>query len=122
MKQFIVPAGGGLENLRVDDVAEPGAPGPGEIRVQVKASSLNFHDYMVISGSMPPDEDRVPLADASGVVAEVGEGVDEFAVGDRVFHIKFGYGEVTGIDGNKLTVQFDKAGEKKVVDSFVQAA
>ena len=89
MKQFIVPAGGGLENLRVDDVAEPGAPGPGEIRVQVKASSLNFHDYMVISGSMPPDEDRVPLADGSGVVAEVGEGVDEFAVGDHVVSVFF---------------------------------
>lgn len=89
MKQFIVPAGGGLENLRLDDVDEPGAPGPGEIRVDVKASSLNFHDYMVISGDMPPDQDRVPLADASGVVAEVGEGVDEFAVGDHVVSVFF---------------------------------
>jgi DNA helicase-2/ATP-dependent DNA helicase PcrA len=43
-----------------------------------------------------------------------------FARGDRVFHVKFGYGEITALDGNKLTVQFDKAGEKKVVDSFVQ--
>ena len=43
-------------------------------------------------------------------------------VGDRVFHLKFGYGEVVAADGNKLTVQFDKAGEKKVVDSFVEAA
>ncbi|MBN8939402.1 MAG: UvrD-helicase domain-containing protein [Rhizobiales bacterium] len=43
-------------------------------------------------------------------------------VGDRVFHLKFGYGEVIAADGNKLTVQFDKAGEKKVVDSFVEAA
>jgi DNA helicase-2/ATP-dependent DNA helicase PcrA len=37
-----------------------------------------------------------------------------------VFHQKFGYGEITAIDGNKLTVQFDKAGEKRVVDSFVE--
>jgi DNA helicase II / ATP-dependent DNA helicase PcrA len=44
-----------------------------------------------------------------------------FALGQRVFHQKFGYGEVTAIDGNKLTVQFDKAGEKRVVNSFVQA-
>ena len=44
MKQFIVPAGGGLENLRVDDVAEPGAPGPGEIRIRHKAVGLNFID------------------------------------------------------------------------------
>ncbi|RTL97141.1 ATP-dependent DNA helicase [Ancylobacter aquaticus] len=45
-----------------------------------------------------------------------------FVVGDRVFHQKFGYGEVASVEGNKLTVQFDKAGEKKVVDSFVEAA
>jgi DNA helicase-2/ATP-dependent DNA helicase PcrA len=43
-----------------------------------------------------------------------------YAVGERVFHIKFGYGEVVGVEGNKLTVQFDKAGEKKVLDSFVE--
>lgn len=40
--------------------------------------------------------------------------------GDRVFHIKFGYGAVTAVEGNKLTVAFDKAGEKKVIDSFVE--
>ncbi|HEX5380577.1 MAG TPA: 3'-5' exonuclease, partial [Phenylobacterium sp.] len=44
----------------------------------------------------------------------------DFARGDRVFHQKFGYGKVTGVDGNKLTVSFDKAGEKKVIDSFVE--
>ena len=40
--------------------------------------------------------------------------------GERVFHQKFGYGAVTEIDGNKLTVQFEKAGAKRVVDSFVE--
>ena len=40
--------------------------------------------------------------------------------GDRVFHLKFGYGAVTGVEGNKLTVAFEKAGEKKVIDSFVE--
>ena len=43
-----------------------------------------------------------------------------FSSGQRVFHMKFGYGEVTEVDGNKLTVQFDKAGQKRVVDSFVE--
>jgi DNA helicase-2/ATP-dependent DNA helicase PcrA len=43
-----------------------------------------------------------------------------YAVGERVFHIKFGYGDVVGVEGNKLTVQFDKAGEKKVLESFVE--
>jgi DNA helicase II / ATP-dependent DNA helicase PcrA len=46
--------------------------------------------------------------------------VSPFAVGDRVFHIKFGNGNITAIDGNKLTIAFDKAGEKRVVDSFVE--
>jgi len=44
------------------------------------------------------------------------------SIGMRVFHQKFGYGRVTQIDGNKLTVDFDKAGQKKVVDSFVEKA
>ena len=43
-----------------------------------------------------------------------------FRVGDRVFHQKFGNGNVTAVDGNKLTIAFDKAGEKRVVDSFVE--
>ncbi len=43
-----------------------------------------------------------------------------FRAGDRVFHIKFGNGNVTAVDGNKLTIAFDKAGEKRVVDSFVE--
>jgi ATP-dependent DNA helicase UvrD/PcrA len=37
-----------------------------------------------------------------------------------VFHQKFGYGRIAQVDGNKLTVDFDKAGQKKVVDSFVE--
>ncbi len=45
-----------------------------------------------------------------------------FAIGERVFHQKFGYGRVTSIDRNKLAVAFDKAGDKKVLDSFVVAA
>jgi len=45
-----------------------------------------------------------------------------YARGDRVFHQKFGYGAVKGIEGNKLTVAFDKAGEKKVLDSFIEKA
>ncbi|WP_394764059.1 DUF3553 domain-containing protein, partial [Phenylobacterium sp.] len=46
----------------------------------------------------------------------------DFARGDRVFHMKFGYGAVSGVEGNKLTVAFEQAGEKKVIDSFVEKA
>jgi DNA helicase-2/ATP-dependent DNA helicase PcrA len=45
-----------------------------------------------------------------------------WARGDRVFHQKFGYGHVRSVEGNKLVVAFDKAGEKKVIDSFVEKA
>lgn len=48
------------------------------------------------------------------------EAKSDYSRGDRVFHLKFGYGTVKGIEGNKLTVAFDKAGEKKVIDSFVE--
>ncbi len=45
-----------------------------------------------------------------------------YAIGERVFHLKFGYGDIVSVDGNKLTVAFDKAGEKRVVDSYVERA
>ncbi|CAN7333436.1 UvrD-helicase domain-containing protein [Pararhizobium sp. LjRoot235] len=44
----------------------------------------------------------------------------KFNVGDRVFHIKFGNGNIAGIEGNKLTIDFDRAGQKRVLDGFVE--
>ncbi|MBB3975311.1 DNA helicase-2/ATP-dependent DNA helicase PcrA [Rhizobium azooxidifex] len=43
-----------------------------------------------------------------------------FAIGDRVFHLKFGNGNIAAIEGNKLTIDFDRAGQKKVLDGFVE--
>ena len=43
----------------------------------------------------------------------VGAEESRFGTGERVFHMKFGYGEIIGIDGNKLTIQFDKAGRSE---------
>jgi DNA helicase-2/ATP-dependent DNA helicase PcrA len=63
---------------------------------------------------------RLPLTIEGELVAKSTGTISEFALGDRVFHQKFGNGNVTAIDGNKLTIQFDKAGEKRVVDSFVE--
>jgi DNA helicase II / ATP-dependent DNA helicase PcrA len=57
--------------------------------------------------------------DGTLVAASTVEGAG-LAVGMRVFHQKFGYGRVAQVDGNKLTVEFDKAGRKKVVESFVE--
>ncbi|MGY3447675.1 ATP-dependent helicase [Bradyrhizobium sp. USDA 4353] len=65
---------------------------------------------------------RGPLTIEGELVAKSTGATSEFAPDDRVFHQKFGYGHVIKIDGNKLTIAFDKAGEKHVVDSFVQRA
>jgi DNA helicase-2/ATP-dependent DNA helicase PcrA len=63
---------------------------------------------------------REPITiDGTLVAASTAEGAG-LAVGERIFHQKFGYGRIASIDGNKLTVDFDKAGRKRVVDSFVE--
>jgi DNA helicase-2/ATP-dependent DNA helicase PcrA len=67
-----------------------------------------------------PKPKRAPLTIEGELVAKSTGTVSPFSLGDRVFHQKFGNGNVTHIDGNKLTIQFDKAGEKRVVDSFVE--
>lgn len=46
----------------------------------------------------------------------------DIAIGARVFHDKFGYGTVTDQEGNKLTIEFEKAGEKRVIDTFISLA
>jgi ATP-dependent DNA helicase UvrD/PcrA len=63
---------------------------------------------------------RLPVTIEGELVAKSTGAISDFSVGDRVFHLKFGNGNVTAIDGNKLTIAFDKAGEKRVVDSFVE--
>ena len=61
-----------------------------------------------------PRESRSVVIDA--------QAVSSFTAGDRVFHQKFGYGTVMGVEGDKLDIEFDKAGDKKVVAQFVVAA
>ena len=79
---------GGLDKLAVTDI-QPTAPGPGQIQVEVKASSLNFHDYAVVAGLLPVADGRIPMSDGAGIVTAVGEGVGDFAVGDRVLSCFF---------------------------------
>lgn len=84
MQAIQLRAPGGLDHLDVVDLAAPGEPGPGEIKVRLHASSLNFHDYAVVAGMIPAADGRIPMSDGAGVVEAVGEGVEEFAVGDAV--------------------------------------
>ncbi len=73
-------------------------------------------------GSGFPRNKRGPMTIEGELIAKSTGTTSEFSLSDRVFHQKFGYGQVVKIDGNKLTIAFEKAGEKKVVDSFVQRA
>ncbi len=62
-----------------------------------------------------------PLTIEGELVAKsVSDTPSAYSLGERVFHIKFGYGAIKSIEGNKLTIDFEKAGVKKVIDSFVE--
>lgn len=74
---------GGLQNL-YPTTEEARKPKPGEVLVRVRASSINYHDYGVVTGSIPSVDGRIPLSDGAGEVLEIGEGVDALAPGDSV--------------------------------------
>ncbi|WP_314374409.1 NAD(P)-dependent alcohol dehydrogenase [Sphingomonas paucimobilis] len=84
MKAMILDAPGGLDRLRLVDRPDPGAPGPGMIRVRLHATSLNYHDYGIVSGNMPTEDGRIPMADGAGIIEAIGDGVTELTVGDAV--------------------------------------
>lgn len=94
----------GFDNLRLERI-DPEAPGPGEIQVRVRASSLNFRDVLVAKGVLPSTDGLVPLSDGAGEVTAVGEGVAEFSPGDCVvstFHPKW-------LDGHRERGELDNA-------------
>ena len=64
---------------------------------------------------------RTTLKFIEGEMVTHGEENPALTKGTRIFQQKFGYGRIISVDGNKLTIDFDKAGEKRVLDSFVTA-
>jgi NADPH:quinone reductase-like Zn-dependent oxidoreductase len=88
MHAMKLAASGGIDKLALAEI-EPRAPGRGEIQVAVHATSLNFHDYAVVTGMIPTTSGRIPMSDGAGVVTAVGEGVSAFAEGDRVLSYFF---------------------------------
>lgn len=73
-----------LDSLLPGSAADAGQPGPGQIRVRLQASSLNFHDFAVVAGMIPTAAGRIPMSDGAGLVEAVGDGVTQFKVGDLV--------------------------------------
>jgi DNA helicase-2/ATP-dependent DNA helicase PcrA len=92
-----------------------GYTSPGWQRAQARTSTR--------TGYSEPSRVRTQVIEGEGRLVAVSEpAASSYKRGERVFHQKFGYGQVIGVEGNKLTVSFDKAGEKKVIDSFVERA
>jgi NADPH:quinone reductase-like Zn-dependent oxidoreductase len=83
-----------LDQLTLEP-CEPRRPGPGEVLMRVHASSLNFHDYAVVTGRIPASDGRVPMSDGAGEVLEVGPAVltgstqPALVPGDRVMSLFF---------------------------------
>ncbi|NCU95779.1 MAG: NAD(P)-dependent alcohol dehydrogenase, partial [Betaproteobacteria bacterium] len=88
IKTIIVQPGGGFDHVVVGST-EPRQAGPGEVTVRLHASSLNYHDYAVVSGAWGPTAPRIPMSDGAGVVTAVGEGVTGLKVGDHVVSLFF---------------------------------
>ena len=85
MKAMLM-GGLGLSNLALRDVADP-KPGPGQVLVRMRAASLNFRDLLTLDGkygSMQKRENLILLSDGAGEIAELGVGVKEWKIGDRV--------------------------------------
>jgi NADPH:quinone reductase-like Zn-dependent oxidoreductase len=82
----IVPGSMSVEGLQRVDLPDV-EPGPGEVKIRVRATSLNFRDQAIIKGVYfggPVQAPQVPLSDGAGEVVAVGPGVTRFQAGDRV--------------------------------------
>ncbi|WP_176594384.1 NAD(P)-dependent alcohol dehydrogenase [Sphingobium sp. EM0848] len=88
MKIAAVKAGGGLDNIVVETRPDP-TPRAGEVLVRVHASSLNFHDFAVVTGRIAVADGRIPMSDGAGEVVAVGPGVTTLKPGDQVLSLFF---------------------------------
>ena len=117
MKALLSRSPGGPETLELADVPEP-TPGPGQIRIAVKAVGVNYPDVLIIEDKyqFKPERPFAPGAEISGVVDAVGEGVTGFAPGQRAIAMS-GWGGMVGkicVDADRCapmpdTMPFDEA-------------
>ena len=92
MRQWMIAQGStSLDGLQLRDAPDP-APAPGEVLVRVRACSINYRDQAIPLGLYmggPVASDTVPLSDGAGEIVALGEGVSDFAIGDRVAGLFF---------------------------------
>ena len=87
MRACVLTATGGFDKLQVTDVPDAPPPGPGEVRIALRAAALNHLDLFVAAGLPGGGTDRFPWivgADGAGTIDAVGPGVTSFHSGDRV--------------------------------------
>ena len=88
MRSIQVKAPGGLENLML--VKAPDVePQDGEVLVRWRATSLNYHDYLVANGTIPVKDGLVPMSDGAGEIIALGPGVKKWQIGDHVMSLFF---------------------------------
>jgi len=93
MKAVYIKEFGGIENLEIREVENPPNPQKTEVLISVKASALNRADLLQRRGLYPPPKgfpERIPGMEFAGEVAEAGDEVSKFEIGDRVFGITAG--------------------------------
>ncbi len=80
----------GLDEFKIVEVEKP-VPGPGQVLVEIKAASINFRDYLIARGVFAPASDLpiIPLSDGAGKIVDIGQGVTELQIGDRVTPLFF---------------------------------
>lgn len=85
MKAYIMRTSG-VDALRIEDLHAPGPLGSGQIRIAMRAASINYRDVVTLTGAMglPGPEGLVPCSDGAGEVIEVAADVTRLSVGDRV--------------------------------------
>ncbi len=115
-----------LPSEHIEIVAEPGLQ-PGAARGATFATGGwgAAIDLPTAVPTSPWTERRRPVLIEAGPVPRRGaeiRRVGGFKVGDRVFHQKFGYGAITAVEDNKLAIHFNHAGDKKVMDAYVERA
>ncbi|MFI0449488.1 quinone oxidoreductase family protein [Actinomadura sp. 6N118] len=102
MRAIVVESPGGPEVLTLAEREDP-VPGPGEVLIDIAASGVNFIDIYFRTGAYPQPTPYVPGVEGAGTVAAVGDGVTEFAVGDRV-----AWANVPGSYAERAAVPADK--------------
>lgn len=138
-KYWIVKPGSGIDSLQIRE-SESETLKPNEVRIAIKANSINSRDVMAAMGlsPMPLLAEIIPLSDGAGVVTEIGHAVTDFSSGDRVviafnpshqdgpFHSKMSFGALgevrPGVLANEVVIEETALVRLPDTISFEQAA